>query len=154
MVLARQFSFHRNYPLALLSSVTSLARLSLARAELLVFAELVLQLCAELGAARGLLTSALVDVVLQWTRPRTNKRTEQLHARAALGLVRKVAVIICGDSRQSFQFLYHQLRARLLDAPKCDDHENTYGNLCMETKGILLDIIILMSRTRSSSSEL
>ena len=93
MVLARQFSFHRNYPLALLSSVTSLARLSLARAELLVIAELVLQLCAELGAARGLLTSALVDVVLQWTRPW------------------KVAVIICGDSRQSFQFLYHQLRA-------------------------------------------
>ena len=83
----------------LLSSVTSLARLSLAGAELLVFAELVLQLCAELGAARGLLTSALVDVVLQWTRPRTNKRTEQLHARAALGLVRKVAVIIYGDSR-------------------------------------------------------
>ena len=138
----------------LLSSVTSLARLSLAGAELLVFAELVLQLCAELGPARGLLTSALVDVVLQWTRPRTNKRTEQLHARAALGLVRKVAVIICGDSRQSFQFLYHQLRARLLDASKCDDHEDTYGNLCMETKGILLDIIILMSRTRSSSSEL
>ena len=154
MVLARQFSFHRNYPLALLTSVTSLARLSLARAELLVFAELVLQLCAELGPARGLLTSALVDVVLQWTRPRTNKRTEQLHARAALGLVRKVAVIICGDSRQSFQFLYHQLRARLLDASKCDDHEDTYGNFCMETKGILLDIIILMSRTRSSSSEL
>ena len=77
-----------------------------------------------------------MDVVLQWTRPR------------------KVAVIICGDSRQSFQFLYHQLRARLLDAPKCDDHEDTYGNFCMETKGILLDIIILMSRTRSSSSEL
>ena len=154
MVLARQFSFHRNYPLALLTSVTSLARLSLARAELLVFAELALQLCAELGPARGLLTSALVDVVLQWTRPRTNKRTEQLHARAALGLVRKVAVIICGDSRQSFQFLYHQLRARLLDASKCDDHEDTYGNFCMETKGILLDIIILMSRTRSSSSEL
>ena len=44
MVLARQFSFHRNYPLALLSSVTSLARLSLARAELQVSAELVLQL--------------------------------------------------------------------------------------------------------------
>ena len=101
----------------LLSSVTSLARLSLAGAELLVFAELVLQLCAELGAARGLLTSALVDVVLRWTRPRTNKRTEQLHARAALGLVRKVAVIICGDSRQSFQFLYHQLRARFPPCP-------------------------------------
>lgn len=56
------------------------------------------------------------------------------------------------DSKYSFQFLYHQIRARLIGASKSDFQEDSnYGNFCFETKSVLLDILIVLSRIKLPS---
>ena len=90
LVLARQFNFHRNYPLALINSITRLGRQNLDENEMLMFVDLTVRICQELGGARNLMTSSLVDILLQWTMPRMNKRLEVQQARVALDLVKKV----------------------------------------------------------------
>ena len=94
MVLARQFNFHRNYPLALINSFNSITRLgrqNLDENEMLMFVDLTVRICQELGGARNLMTSSLVDILLQWTMPRMNKRLEVQQAKVALDLVKKVS---------------------------------------------------------------
>ena len=91
MVLARQFNFHRNYPLALINSITRLGRQNLDENEMLMFVDLTVRICQELGGARNLMTSSLVDILLQWTMPRMNKRLEVQQAKVALDLVKKVS---------------------------------------------------------------
>ena len=151
--LARQFNFHRNYPLALVTSLTNIAKLSLSSEEINMFVELILKICKELGGARNLVTSSLVDIILQWTLPKLNKRKEIYQAKSALHLTKTLSVTIFEESVNSFQFLYHQLRARLLGASKSDVQEDcNYGNLCFETKSILLDILIVLARARSPPS--
>ena len=172
MVLARQFNFHRNYPLALINSITRLGRQNLDENEMLMFVDLTVRICQELGGARNLMTSSLVDILLQWTMPRMNKRLEVQQAKVALDLVKKVRKIchhqtlpsknnviimkvslsISMDSKYSFQFLYHQIRARLIGASKSDFQEDSnYGNFCFETKSVLLDILIVLSRIKLPS---
>ena len=57
------------------------------------------------------------------------------------------------DSKYSFQFVYHQIRARLLGSSKTDfSQESNYGVLCYETKSILLDILIAMCRLKDPKS--
>jgi len=152
LVLARQFNFHRNYPLALINSITRLGRQNLDENEMLMFVDLTVRICQELGGARNLMTSSLVDILLQWTMPRMNKRLELQQAKVALDLVKKVSLSISMDSKYSFQFLYHQIRARLIGASKSDFQEDSnYGNFCFETKSVLLDILILLSRIKLPS---
>lgn len=152
LVLARQFNFHRNYPLALINSITRLGRQNLDENEMLMFVDLTVRICQELGGARNLMTSSLVDILLQWTMPRMNKRLELQQAKVALDLVKKVSLSISMDSKYSFQFLYHQIRARLIGASKSDFQEDSnYGTFCFETKSVLLDILIVLSRIKSPS---
>ena len=64
----------------------------------------------------------------------------------------KVSLSISMDSKYSFQFLYHQIRARLIGASKSDFQEDSnYGNFCFETKSVLLDILIVPSRIKLPS---
>ena len=64
----------------------------------------------------------------------------------------KVSLSISMDSKYSFQFLYHQIRARLIGASKSDFQEDSnYGNFCFETKSVLLDILIVLSRIKLPS---
>jgi len=152
LVLARQFNFHRNYPLALINSITRLGRQNLDENEMLMFVDLTVRICQELGGARNLMTSSLVDILLQWTMPRMNKRLELQQAKVALDLVKKVSLSISMDSKYSFQFLYHQIRARLIGASKGDFQEDSsYGTFCFETKSVLLDILIVLSRIKLPS---
>ena len=48
----------------------------------------------------------------------------------------------------SFQFVYHQIRARLLSASKSDSSQASadFGGLCYEAKSVLMDILIVMVR--------
>ena len=156
--LARQFNFHRNYPLALVTSLTNLAKLNMSSDEMNMFVDLILRICKELDGARCLVTSSIVDIILQWTLPKLNKRNEIYQAKSALKLTMKLSALIYEDSRNSFQFLYHQLRTRLLGASKSDIQEDcNYGNFCFETKSVLLDILFVLVRARAqqgSSSSL
>ena len=154
LILARQFNFHRNYPLALIHSITSLGRQNLDEKEMAMFVDLTVRICQELGCARNLMTSSLVDILLQWTMPRLNKKLELQQAKVSLDLVKKVSRSISMDSKYSFQFLYHQIRARLIGASKSDFQEDSnYGNFCFETKSVLLDILIVLSRIKLPSFE-
>jgi len=153
LVLAKQFNFHRNYPLALASSLTTLAKQDLVQSQLVIFVNLLIKVYHDLGAARSLLTSPLVDIVLHWTLPKLNKRSELAMCKAALELIKKTGQSILEDGCQSFQFLYHQIRARLLSASKSDTNEDSnYGNFCFETKSVILDIIIVLSRVTETVS--
>ena len=150
LVLVRQFSFHRNYPLALVNSLSELAKhkcCSTAPG----FVDLIIRVLEELGSARNLLTSPIVDMVLQWTMPQMNKKQEVSQSGLALKLVEEVGQFVWEDSKYSFQFVYHQIRARLLGSSKTDfSQESNYGVLCFETKSILLDILIAMCRLRDN----
>ena len=58
LVLVRQFSFHRNYPLALASSLSQMARLQSCSTSP-AFIDLIMMVLEELGPAKNLLTSPL-----------------------------------------------------------------------------------------------
>jgi len=153
LILAKQFNFHRNYPLALASSLTNLAKQDLIQTQLFTFVDLLVSIYHDLGAARSLLTSPLVDIVLHWTLPKFNKRSELSQCKAALDLVKKTGQFILEEGCQSFQFLYHQVRARLLSSSKSDiKDDSNYGNFCYETKSVILDIIIVLSRVTETVS--
>ena len=53
MVLARQFNFHRNYPLALINSMTRLGRQNLDEKEMLMFVDLTVRISQELRGILG-----------------------------------------------------------------------------------------------------
>ena len=151
LVLVRQFSFHRNYPLALVNSLSEMAKLRCC-STVPGFVDLIMIVLEELGTARNLLTSPIVDMILQWTLPQMNKKQEVGQSGLALKLVEKVGQFLWEDSRYSFQFVYHQIRARLLGSSKTDfSLESNYGVLCYESKSILLDILIAMCMLNCSS---
>ena len=152
LVLVRQFSFHRNYPLALASSLSELAGQKTCLTPSLV--DLIILVLAELGPAKNLVTSPLVDMILQWTLPQMNKKQEVNHALLALKLVQTAGGFIWTDSKYSFQFVYHQIRTRLLSFSKTDTSQAAhYGLLCYEAKSVLLDILIAMSRLQDTELE-
>ena len=152
LVLVRQFSFHRNYPLALVNCLSEMAKLKCCSTSP-GFLDLMMIVVEELGTARNLLTSPMVDMILQWTMPQMNKKQEVGQSSLALKLVEEVGQFVWEDSKYSFQFVYHQIRARLLGSSKTDfSRESNYGVLCYETKSILLDILIAMCRLRDSQS--
>merc|ERR1719436_2182270 len=130
LVLVRQFSFNRNYHLALVNSLSDMAKLK----------------CCSTAPA-------FVDMILQWTMPQMNKKQEVGQSSLALKLVEEVGQFVWEDSKYSFQFVYHQIRARLLGSSKTDfSQESNYGVLCYETKSILLDILIAMCRLKDPKS--
>ena len=152
-MIAKQFNFHKNYPLALVTSISSLAKHSFEMPELLIFVDLIVKICEELGNARNLITSSIVDILLHWTLPKSNKKVELMQAKVALSLVKKVSTFVFEESLQSFQFLYYQIRARLLSASKSDVQEDcNYGHLCFESKSVLLDVLIVLCRARKRST--
>ena len=44
-----------------------------------MFVDLTVRICQELGGTRNLMTSSLVNILLQWTMPRMNKRLVLQH---------------------------------------------------------------------------
>jgi len=147
LVLVRQFSFHRNYPLALATSLSQMARLKSCSTSP-AFIDLIMMVLEELGPANNLLTSPLVDMILQWTMPQINKKQEMSQTSMALKLVQTAGGFIWRDSMYSFQFVYHQIRARLLSFSKSDFSQASgdFGVLCYEAKSVLMDILIVMVR--------
>jgi len=153
LMIARQFNFHKNYPLALVTSISNLAKHNFEMPELLVFVDLIVKICEELGNGRSLITSSIVDILLHWTLPKSNKKVELVQVKVALALVKKVSKFVFEESLQSFQFLYYQIRARLLSASKSDVHDDcNFGHLCFESKSILLDTLIVLCRARKKST--
>lgn len=63
--------------------------------------DLAVRICQEVGGARNLLISSLVDILLQWTMPRMNKRLEVQQAKVALDLIKKTL------SPTNFSFVKH-----------------------------------------------
>ena len=89
-------------------------------------------------------------MILQWTMPQLNKKQELRQTSMALKLVQAVGGFIWRDSMYSFQFLYHQVRARLLSSSRADSSLafGDFGVLCYEAKSVLVDILIVMCRLR------
>ena len=87
-------------------------------------------------------------MILQWTMPQINKKQEMSQTSMALKLVQTAGGFIWRDSMYSFQFVYHQIRARLLSASKSDSSQASadFGGLCYEAKSVLMDILIVMVR--------
>ena len=151
-MIARQFNFHKNYPLALVTSISNLSKHSFEMPELLTFGDLIVKICEELGNAKSLITSSIVDILLHWTLPKSNKKMELMLTKVALSLAKKVSIFVLEESLQSFQFLYYQIRARLLSASKSDAQDDcNYGHLCFESKSMLLDMLIVLCRARKKS---
>ena len=89
-------------------------------------------------------------MILQWTMPQLNKKQELKQTSMALKLVQAVGGFIWRDSMYSFQFLYHQVRARLLSFSRADSSLafGDFGVLSYEAKSVLVDILIVMCRLR------
>ena len=96
LVLVRQFSFHRNYPLALVNCLSEMAKLKCCSTAP-DFVDLIMVVVEELGTARNLLTSPIVDMILQWTMPQLNKKQEVGQSALALRLVEKAGQCIWED---------------------------------------------------------
>ena len=121
--------------------------------ELFILVDLIVKICEELGNAKSLITSSIVDILLHWTLPKSNKKLELMQSKVALSLVKKVSIFVFEESLQSFQFLYFQIRARLLSASKSDSQDDfNYGHLCSESKSVLVDMLIVLCRARKKSS--